>query len=522
MNHTLKSFLTVTIFSVLTRFLSFLFKIWMSRALGAEVVGLYQISLSVLLLLFSICAGAPTVLSRKIAEADGDIKKQNSLLTASLLLGGISAVAITAIFYALHSHLGALFADPACVPLFLIMLPTLVTSTLYASLRSWFWGRKKFLAFSSTELVDEVGKIALSAIFAGGLIGGLTGAKGVALAFTLSDLLCVLVLVILFFVSGGRLSKPQGAKSIITSTLPLSSMRILTSLSSSLTALVIPERLIKNGLTESLATAEFGRVSGMALPLIMAPVTVISALSVVLIPDIASLSAKGDLTTIKSKLKVSIVFSAVISALFFILYLPFGEILGRLFFGDATAGKYVSVCAALIFPISIANSTTPVINSLGMEKKTFLNYILGVAAMLPCIFFLPSLIGVYAMAVGSGIAFVITATLNLITLKKRLGKIEGLGACFGTIAFSIPLGFLGCFTHGVLSRYTGESLSMVLTAFYEIFFFIIFVSAFGVVDFKAFTALVLPAKISRHRPPETKNKKPRDSLKNLRAKFKTR
>lgn len=499
MNDTLKSFLTVTIFSVLTRFSSFLFKMWMSRALGAEVVGLYQISLSVLMLLFSLCAGAPTVLSRKIAEKTGNAKRQNALLTASLLLGVCSSVALTVLCYALRSHLGVLFADERCVPLFLIMLPTLITSTLYASFRSWFWGRKKFLCFSSTELVDEIGKIILAILFSGGLVAELTGAKGVALAMTLSDVVCVLVLGIMFFVSGGRLSKPQGTKGILKSTIPLSSMRIITSLSSSLTALVIPLRLVANGMTESLATAEFGRVSGMALPLIMAPITVISALSVVLIPDIASLSAKGEVDVIKSKLKVAIVFASVVSSLFFIIYLPFGKILGNLFFGDEGAGTYVSLCSALIFPIAIANATTPVMNSLGLEKRTFLNYVAGVVAMLPCIFFLPSLVGVYAVAIGSGLAFVVTAVMNLITLKKRLGKLDGLGRGIGTIAFSLPLGLLGYFTHGILSRYTGESLSMVLTAFYEIFFFIVFISAFNVVDFKTFVSL-----IGRNKTPSTK------------------
>lgn len=66
MNKTVKSFGIVTGFSIATRLVSFIFKMWMSRALGAEVVGLYQIALSVLLMLFTITAGAPTVLSRKL------------------------------------------------------------------------------------------------------------------------------------------------------------------------------------------------------------------------------------------------------------------------------------------------------------------------------------------------------------------------------------------------------------------------------------------------------------------------
>ena len=139
MNGTIKSFSIVTGFSVATRLLSFLFKIWMSRSLGAETVGIYQIALSVILLLFSLTAGAPTVLSRKVAECAGrgDTARQNALTTASLLLGGGIAVALCVVFYACSRFLGGIFADERCIPIFLIMLPALVTSSLYAPLRSW-------------------------------------------------------------------------------------------------------------------------------------------------------------------------------------------------------------------------------------------------------------------------------------------------------------------------------------------------------------------------------------------------
>ena len=256
MNKTAKSFGIVTGFSIATRLVSFIFKLWMSRALGAEVVGLYQIALSVLLMLFTITAGAPTVLSRKIAESSGNLKKQNSLLTASVIMGlGISA-AICALFYGLGTRISPLFSNPDCLPIFFIMLPTILTSTLYASLRSWFWGRKKFLAFSSTELIDEIVKIALSIAFTGGLISRLNGAQNIALAMTISDLACVLILLVLFFATGGRITKPSGFKELTLKTIPLSATRIITSLGASLTALILPKMLVKAGLTLAEATAQ--------------------------------------------------------------------------------------------------------------------------------------------------------------------------------------------------------------------------------------------------------------------------
>ena len=367
MNKTAKSFGIVTGFSIVTRLASFIFKMWMSRALGAEVVGLYQIALSVLLMLFTITAGAPTVLSRKIAEANGNIKKQNSLATASMIMGlSISAV-ICAFFFGLGGKIAPLFSNRDSLPLFFIMLPTLITSTLYASLRSWFWGRKNFLAFSSTELVDEIIKISLSIVFTMTLVTRLSGGESIALAMTISDFACVAILTVLYFVCGGRLCKPSGFKDLTLKTVPLSATRIITSLVASLTAFVLPKMLVKSGYTLAEATAQYGRVAGMALPLIMAPVSFISALSVVFVPDIAELRAKGDMDAVRAKMSTSMLFAIVIACLFFAVYLPLGQSLGNLLFGDKEAGKFVSYCSMMLFPIAVAQATTPMLNSLGKE-----------------------------------------------------------------------------------------------------------------------------------------------------------
>ncbi len=496
MNNTVKSFSIVTAFSVLTRLLSFLFKIWMSRSLGAETVGIYQIALSVILLLFSLTAGAPTVLSRKVAECAGrgDTARQNALTTASLLLGGGIAVALCVVFYACSRFLGGIFADERCIPIFLIMLPALVTSSLYAPLRSWFWGRKKFIVFSATELGDEVFKIGFSLLFAGGLVSTLTGAQGVALALVLSDVVSVCVLAVLFFKAGGRLFRPVGTKELLSATLPLSAVRILTSLSASLTALVIPKRLVAGGMTVEYATAQYGRVAGMALPLIMAPVTVIAALSVVLIPDIAELASKKRYDEIREKVQTSLLFAAIVAAAFFALYVPLGKELGTFFFGDEAAGAFVSVAAVLIFPLALNQVTTPVLNSLGMEKITFASCVAGLVCTLPCIFFLPSVIGIYAVAVASGAAFTVTSLINCVALRKKLGKIGGTGKTAAVCLFSFPLALLGFFSERLLSPLLGTTGTLILLSVAITGLFVLFVAVFGIVDIKAFFAMALPSR----------------------------
>ncbi len=495
MNKTIKSFTIVTVFSVVTRLLSFLFKIWMSRSLGAETVGLYQISMSVLLLLFTLTAGAPTVLSRKIAAAvaDGDVKRENALTTASITLGlGVSAVLVV-LFYSLSSHLGFLFADDRCLNIFLIMLPTLITSTLYANIRSWFWGHKRFLSFSSTELLDEIFKIVMSVAFVNGLAGSLfLGANGIALAVTVADLMCVVILFIMFLKAGGRFSKPRGYKEIVSATVPLSATRIISSLSASLTALIIPERLIAGGMTAAQATAQYGRVAGMAIPLIMAPIAIVSALSVVLIPDVAELAAKGSLDEVKQKLKNALTFAMLSASVFFVIYLPLGRQIGFLLFGDREAGVFVSYCSLLLFPMALMQVTTPMLNSLGMEKHTFFNSLTGALTVLPCIFFLPQVIGVYAMAVGSGMCFLTTSVLNLVCLAKKLGKLDGMGKAVIIVAFSIPLGALGLLSERLMSAVCGEIVTTIVISVYIVFFLGVFINAFDIIDIAGYVALLKP------------------------------
>lgn len=497
MNKTAKSFGVVTAFSIVTRLISFIFKVWMSHALGAEIVGQYQIAMSVLMMLFTITAGAPTVLSRKIAEANaqGDVKKQNSLLTASLIIGISTSSVICGVLYAVGNKLSPLFSNPSSMPLFFIMLPTLISSTLYASIRSWFWGRKQFVAFSSTELLDEIIKIALSALLAGGMISAISGAYGIALAMTISDFICVIVLAILFLVSGGRLAKPSGFKELTLRTLPLSATRIITSLVASLTAYAIPKLLIRSGMSLEMATAEYGRVSGMALPLIMAPATFISALSVVFLPDVAGLRAKGEIEAIKGKFATSMLFATIIASVFFAVYLSLGKSLGKLLFADEEAGRFVSYCSLMLFPIAMAQATTPMLNALGKEKSTLLHTLAGGIVMLPCIFFLPKYIGVYAMALSMGSCFLLTAILNFITLFKEVGFFmdgKKTGLC---ILFSVPIALTALFSARMLERYSTSLTAIIVCGVYIVFFFFIAISAFNIVDISAMLHLFKPTRV---------------------------
>ena len=66
MKSILKSVALISVFSVLTRLLGFLLRIFLSRTIGAEALGLYQVALSVFMVLLTVVSSENALLNQWI------------------------------------------------------------------------------------------------------------------------------------------------------------------------------------------------------------------------------------------------------------------------------------------------------------------------------------------------------------------------------------------------------------------------------------------------------------------------
>lgn len=229
---------------------------------------------------------------------------------------------------------------------------------------------------------------------------------------------------------------------------------------------------------------------------------------------------------VRAKMATSMLFAIVIACLFFAVYLPLGQSLGLLLFKDKEAGKFVSYCSFMLFPIATAQATTPMLNSLGKEQNTFLNTIVGAVAMIPCVLFMPKYIGVYAMALSTGTCFLLIAILNLIVLKKEVGSFINHKKNVPMILLSVPLAVTGLFAAKLLCNYADYITAIVVVGVYVLFFFFLIVSAFNVVDVTACVKMFAPshekpAKITRKTHKKCKEKREK-SLCDFKSKHHTR
>ena len=413
--------MVVTAFSVLTRLMSFVFHVFLSRRLGAENIGVFHIACSTLFMFMCFSSsGFPVTLSRKIAQYDaiGDYTHSDSLLTSTLIMTTLISTTICAFFMLFPSVLNLLFSNEKCHSVFLLLLPAMIAGSIYATLRAWFWGKKKYLAYSLVETLDEAMLIITVLILLASKVYVDSEYNTLALAHSIADAVCMIVLIIAFIFMGGKMSKPRHIHELTSASAPITTTRIITSLIASMTALILPSLLVRAGLTMSEATAEFGRMSGMAMPIIMAPGTIVSSLIIVMIPELASDVSKHGMKSIHTKVRSSILFSIAVSGFFMAIFLVCGRDVATLFYDDPAVGNMIVYSSLVTIPLVLNQLTTSVLNTLGKENWTFSVCIVCSIGLVATIGLSADSLNIFAYPLGLFVYHTLGLVLNSIKLLK--------------------------------------------------------------------------------------------------------
>ena len=162
MNKLFKAMFCVTFFSVATRAMGFLLKIYLSRSLSSELLGSYQVAMSIFgVFMTLVSSGIPVVLSRNISYYHGKNNKRaiGSIVSSGLILTGIICAIVTLVVIFCPSLMNLIFTSSESSEMILILLPALLFSSIYEVLRGALWGEKQFFSISFTEFLEQVTRI---------------------------------------------------------------------------------------------------------------------------------------------------------------------------------------------------------------------------------------------------------------------------------------------------------------------------------------------------------------------------
>lgn len=282
-----KQALVLTIANAYTRALGFVLRLVTARLMGAQALGVMELSSSaVMLAITPVTAGIPTAMSRLTAQKGADEK---SVLRAGLSLVRRLSAWLTPAMLLLSPAIAWLLGDWRTLPSVLTSIPLIILLGLCAVYSGWFYGRDDASTPAFNECVEQTVRCVLALLL-------LTHFAHQSVAVTaalpnIAEVAAGIAVWMLFLRKTPRLSthRPDAAirREIIRLTAPTTAARLCQTALRALNAVLLPVCLRHSGLSQAAATAQFGLLNGMAMPLLMLPGIVTGAICMVATPAVS-------------------------------------------------------------------------------------------------------------------------------------------------------------------------------------------------------------------------------------------
>ncbi len=134
-----------------------------------------------------------------------------------------------------------------------------------------------------------------------------------------------------------------------------------------LTAVLLPLCLRQSGLTASAATAQFGLLSGMAMPLIMAPGIVTSAMCMVAAPAVSR--QESNRVRLKRTMRQLLLMAGLIGCLSSCVLFLFAQPISMLLYGEPALTGVLMALSPLSMLFAIQQVQFGLVTGLGVQRR---------------------------------------------------------------------------------------------------------------------------------------------------------
>ena len=448
----IKGTLILTLTGLVSRLMGFFYRIFLSHTIGAQGVGIYQLTLPVhAIVLAACCMGIQAAISRLCASFTALGKEKES--RDALLLGTFLSMALCGllsflVYWNADFVASALLKEPRTAVLLRILAFSFPFSALHSCVNSFYYARKTTGIPAFILLLEQTSRIGSTyviylilisqkkeitpVIAAGGaLFSELTATAACMLALGLdfsrenykpgTGLLRRILRVFFCMSKGAHRNSPSAKNNTATSinvllkeiaqiAVPHSVNRLLLTLLSGIEMVLIPQRLLLSGINQTDSLSVYGIFTGMALPLILFPAT--------LMPSVAGLQALGHEKKIRHVIRRTcencFFFGGFCTFFFFI----FGKSLGNFLFHSETAGIYIRTLA-FICPFLYTNTALEsILNGLGRPDACLFHNIAGVCIRIGFVFFSIPVLGIRGYFYGMLLSQLILTLLHFIYLNR--------------------------------------------------------------------------------------------------------
>ena len=371
----------LTASSLVLRLLGMGFRVILSAYLGGEGMGLYQLIMALYAVFIALATAGVNVASTRLAaqslaRGQGLGTTARRLCTTALLFGTAAMAAQSLLAGPLARWL---LHDVRAEAALRVLAPSLPFMAVAGALRGCFLAARKVTPNVTAQLIEQLVRMAVAVaglrVLARWGVG--YGCAAVMLGNTVSEgVSCGLM--VLFAVRASEFARrrkeplhPFTRRELCGIVLPVEGSRLLSSGLQAAESSLIPLTLSIYTGSRAVAMTQYGNLKGMALPLLFFPFSFLTALSGLLMPEVARTHARHDgkatRRLIGAMLKITGAFSLLAGAAF----VAFGAPLAEFVYRDAAVGRYVQVLGFVAPFMYLESMVDGVLKGLGEQMATF-------------------------------------------------------------------------------------------------------------------------------------------------------
>ncbi len=442
-NRLLQGTLVLTVAGIVVKVIGSLNWIILSRVLGGEGIGLYQMAFPIYLLALSLStAGIPVAISVITAEkvAFQDYRGANRVFYLSLSILTVTGIALSTLVYFGAGWLieYQVIRDPRAYYALLALAPAVFLVTLLSSFRGYLQGWQNMTPTAVSQIVEQLFRVGAMLLFAIWLLprgieyaaGGASMGAGAGAAAGL----CVLLYYYWrlqrnckrFY--AGPIEREQEAASsivrrIVVLALPVSFASIMLPLVANLDLLIVPVRLEVAGYTVEQATELYGYLTGMGVPLVNLATVITAALATSIVPAVSEAKALGNIAQIRERAASAMRLGNIVTIPAVAGLWVLGTPIAAFIYHAPQAGEVVKVLSFGIYLLGIHQITTGVLQGMGYTVLPVIN--MGIAAAVKVLLnwnltAMPSL-GIQGAGWATNADIGVAALLNLYFVAKYTG-----------------------------------------------------------------------------------------------------
>lgn len=427
---------------LVTRIMGFVYRIFLTRMIGAQGMGLFQLVFPILgLVLTFVTMGFPLAISKLVAEAiaQNDRAKIRRIMRISTVTVVMMSIIFTTLMYLLrHVVEQHWLTDPRAYPAYLAMIPVVGVIAISSLYRGYFQGLQDMAPTAWAAIIEQTVRIVsiwiLAAYFVRFSLSYAAAAAMVGMVFgELSGLLWMVVQQrrrarlehILPNAPTDRSAESlrQTLTSIGQISLPVTLSRLIWSLLNAAEPILVTRALQDAGFAIAQSTAMYGVYSGMAMPLLVFPTVITSSLATNLVPATAEATAAGELFRVRRRLSQSFTATAIVAFPASIIFTLFATPITRAIYNEAHVGPLLAVMAPFEFLLCLQAPLTGILQGLNKAGIAMMNSIIGGVLKLFLIVLLASqpTVGILGVSMATAFSFTLSALLNLWFVVRLIG-----------------------------------------------------------------------------------------------------